>query len=46
MSNVDIKDCQANKAGQTWLQLAIGHRDTNKSFLLGNTKLANVIKSV
>jgi hypothetical protein len=39
MHNVNIKDCQANKANQTWFQLAIGHRDSIKSFLLGNTKL-------
>lgn len=42
MNNVNIKDCQANKANQTWLQLAIGHRDTSNSFLLGNTKLKTI----
>ena len=39
MNNVNIKDCEGNKARQTWLQFAIGHRDPIKSFLLGNTKL-------
>jgi hypothetical protein len=39
MNNVDIKDCEANKAGQTWLQLSVGHQDASKSFNLGTTKL-------
>jgi hypothetical protein len=42
MNNVDIKDCEANKAGQTWLQLGVGHRDTTKMFNLGNTKLRTI----
>jgi|694.fasta_scaffold23582_7 hypothetical protein len=42
MNNVNIKDCEANKANQSWSQLAIGHRDTINSFLLGNTKLKTI----
>jgi len=42
LNNLNIKDCQANKSNQTWLQLSIGHRDTNKSFSLGNTRLRTI----
>jgi hypothetical protein len=42
MNNVNIKDCESNKAKQTWLQVSIGHRDPIKSFLLGNTKLKTI----
>ena len=42
LNDLDIKDCQANIAGQTWLQLSVGHRDTSKSFMLGNTKLKTI----
>lgn len=39
MDGVNIKDCQSNKANLSWLQLAIGHKDTTKPFNLGNTHL-------
>ena len=45
MNNVNIKDCESNKANLTWLQLSIGHRDQSKSFLLGNTKLKTIYTS-
>ena len=43
MNNINIKDCESNKANLTWLQVSIGHRDPIKSFLLGNTKLKTIL---
>ena len=43
MNNINIKDCESNKANQTWLQVSIGHGDPIKSFLLGNTKLKTIL---